>query len=266
MFALAELQLWLHAEAEPCSPGTRRGPRVLHLFSRDCSAGMKPAELVQERGTQACSPWHGRTKLLQGGQGKTKPRKDGVWVLADFQGARPPREGPGARKGHGMSLPEASAAHPSNSNSSSDPGHWEAGSRKSHLRPFPYFMPKASFHYCAGPIIWKTARKHHRHRLRSLYCDQDTEMGVCSKTEIHFSRAAPHKGSAGPGWQGTGTLGLGLAPSPDRPLSSGPQPGATQGPALARSSRGAGTDEEGAWVQLGAALGEAGEPRAALML
>lgn len=101
MFALAELQLWLHAEAEPRSPGTRHGPCVLHLFSRDHSTGTKPAELVQGRGTEACSPWLGWTKLLQGGHSKTKPRKDGVWVLADFQGDGPPWEGPGARKRHG---------------------------------------------------------------------------------------------------------------------------------------------------------------------
>lgn len=102
MFALAELQLWLHAEAEPRSPGTRHGPCVLHLFSRDHSTGTKPAELVQGRGTEACSPWLGWTKLLQGGHSKTKPRKDGVWALADFQGDRPPWEGPEARKRHGV--------------------------------------------------------------------------------------------------------------------------------------------------------------------
>lgn len=102
MFALAELQLWLHAEAEPHSPGTRHGPCVLHLFSRDRSTGTKPVELVQDRGTEACSPWLGWTKLLQGGQSKTKPRKDGVSALADFQGDRPPWVG--LEPGRGMAL------------------------------------------------------------------------------------------------------------------------------------------------------------------
>lgn len=91
-------------------------------------------------------------------------------------------------------------------------------------------------------MVWKTAQKHHWHRLGSLYCDEDTEIGVCSKTEIHFSRAEPHKGSAGPVRQGTGTIDLGLAPSPDRLLGSGPQPGATKGLALAQSSQGGSWD------------------------
>lgn len=77
--------------------------------------------------------------------------------------------------------------------------------------------------------------------MRSLYCD-DTEIGVCSKTKIHFSRAESHKGSSGPVQQGTGTIDLGLAPSPDRLPGSGPQPGATKGLALAQSSQGGSWD------------------------
>lgn len=32
----------------------------------------------------------GENKLLWGGQGEAKARKDGVWALAAFPGARPP--------------------------------------------------------------------------------------------------------------------------------------------------------------------------------
>lgn len=99
--------------------------------------------------------------------------------------------------------------------------------------------------------------------MRSLYCD-DTEIGVCSKTKIHFSRAEPHKGSSGPVQQGTGTIDLGLAPAPTgcRALGHSQEPQRAW-PWRRTAREGAGTDEDEAWAQLEAALGEAGEPWAA---
>lgn len=82
---------------QPRGPTNKgHGPPVLHLFWGGRSAGTMPAVLPGEREgkggqrTAALQRAAGENKLLWGGQGEAKARKDGVRALAAFLGARPP--------------------------------------------------------------------------------------------------------------------------------------------------------------------------------
>lgn len=105
-----------------------------------------------------------------------KPRKDEIWTLGAFQ------EVPGARKEHGAFLCQEGMLHLQPPGAPDLTQKSSGQQRKPHLKTFPSSVPKAPFYPWAISIFWKAVWEHRWHELRSLYCDKDTEIGVCIRT------------------------------------------------------------------------------------